>query len=319
MLLVALGSELSANVMQQLTPDEVERLASGIVVTRRLDQEQRRRVLDECSRALAEGADAGGADYAAKLLEKAVGGAKAKEVLGRLTSRGGLDALGWLQGVSAQHLASCIGNERPQLVALVVAYLPPEQAGQLLSALPERLRGEVALRLTTMQPTDPEVVKQLSEVLRGRLSNADATTLTEVGGSESVARVLSNVDRTTEKKIMEYLTEADKELADRIKENMFVFEDIMSLDDRAIQAIVRDVPQDDLRLALKGSPPENREAFYRNMSQRAVDTLKEDLETSAPVKRRDVEGAQARIATIARQLDEAGEISLRQTDEEMIE
>ena len=319
MLLIALGSELSANVMQQLTPDEIERLASGIVVTRRVDSEQRQKVLDECIRSLSEDDAGGGADYAAKLLEQAVGGIKAKEVLGRLTPRGGLDALNWLKDVSALQLASCVGNERPQLVALVVAYLPPEQAAQLLSALPETLRGEVALRLTTMQPTDPEVVKHLSQVLRQRLSTFDSATLTEVGGSESIARILSNVDRTTEKTIMEYLTENDKDVAEKIKENMFVFEDILSLDDRAVQTIVRDTPQEDLRLALKGSPPEARDVFYRNMSQRAADTLKEDLETGGPVKKRDVEGAQGRIAGIARQLDEAGEISIRGTDEEMVE
>jgi len=284
-LLIALGPEAAANVMQQLTPDEIERLTSQIVNLNRVGPQVRENVLSESTKSLAERAMAGGEDFARTLLEQA---------------------------------ALCIKDERPQVVALVIAYLQPDHAAQVLSALPEQLQGEVALRLTKMQPTDSEFIRHIDTILRERVYGEGGEASVQLGGSESAAKILSNTDRTTEKKIMEYLAQTDETIANRIKENMFVFEDILELDDRAVQTILRDVPQEDLRLALKGLEQDQREVFYRNMSQRAADTLKEDLEASGPVKRRDVEAAQTRIANIARQLDEAGEISLRETEEDMV-
>ena len=318
MLLITLGAETSAKVLQQLAPDEVERLASGIVMLKRVDKDVRQKVLSECSNSLLEGGPLAGADYASKLLEQAVGGQKAKELLNKVNS-GGSDAFASLRRMSPGQLAALVSHERAQIVALVVAHLPAEQAGQVVAALPDRLQGEVILRLTTMKPTDPEFVEHVDDILQQRVSEGGGGNLSEVGGTSTVAQILSNVDRSTEKKIMDYLTETDPKVAEEIKENMFVFEDILSLDDRAIQVILRDLPQEDLRLALKGSPEDVRETFYRNMSQRVVDTLKEDLDASGPIKRRDVDGAQGRIANIARQLDEAGEISLRESGDDMVE
>jgi len=253
-----------------------------------------------------------------KILEQVVGGVKAKELLTRLTTGGGAGAFRWLRAVRPSQLAQCIRGERPQVVALVVGHLPPEQAAQVLATLPEQLQGEVALRLTTMQPTDPEVVKRVDDILLQRLASTDSAALTEVGGNDIVVQILNNIDRTTEKKILEYLTETDPSIANAIKEKMFVFEDILSLDDRSIQIILREVPQEDLRLALKGSSENVKDLFFRNMSQRASETLREDLESSGPVRLRDVEAAQGRIANIARRLEEAGEISLRDSGEDLV-
>ena len=316
-LLITLGAEAAANVMQHLAPHEIERLTSHIVNTHHVAPETRESVLSESTIALAERSMAGGEDFARTLLEQAVGGPKAKELLSKLTSAGA-DVFTWLRAVSPPQLASCIRNERPQIVALVIAYVQPDQAAQVLSGLPDNLQGEVALRLTNMRPTDSEFIKHVDRILRERVYGDGSEASIQLGGSESTAKILSNTDRTTEKKIMEYLTKTDEDIANRIKESMFVFEDILDLDDRAMQTILRDIPQDDLRLALKGMGQEQREVFYRNMSQRAADTLKEDLEASGPVKRRDVEAAQTRIANTARQLDEAGEISLRETEEDMV-
>lgn len=317
-LLISLGPEKSSSVLQQLTPDEIERLTAEIVMLKRVDPAMRTQVLDECKKALADGTIMGGADYARVILEQVVGDAKAKELLARLTSGSGVGSFRWLRAVPPQQLAQCIRSERPQVMALVLGHLHAELAAQVLSALPEQSQGEVALRLTMMQPTDPDIARGIDEILMQRLSTIDNATFAEVGGSDAVVSILNNVDRGTEKKIMEYLTETAADTATEIKEMMFVFEDILNLDDRSIQIILRDVPQDDLRLALKGSPDNVKEVFFRNMSQRAVETLKEDLDSSGPVKLRDVEAAQGRISNIARSLDEAGEISIRDSGDDLI-
>ncbi|MCE5200176.1 MAG: flagellar motor switch protein FliG [Armatimonadota bacterium] len=317
MLMVALGADFSSNIMQQLSPDEIERLTAEIVMVNRLDADTRAMVLDECKRSLDEFGVIGGTEYARKLLEQVFGETKAAELLGKLSSDGE-NSLRWLRTVPARQLAQCMNGERSQIVALVLGHLPAEQAAQVLAALPESIQGDVALRLTMMQPTDPDTVRHVAEILLQKLSMTDNAIFSEVGGNKSVVQILNNVDRSTEKKILEYLTEANEAVANQIKECMFVFEDILNLDDRAIQVILRDVPQEDLRLALKGAQENVKNVFFRNMSSRAVETLKEDLEASGPVKLRDVEGAQTRIASIARQLDEAGEISLRDNSDEMV-
>jgi len=317
-LLISLGADVSSSVLQHLTPEEIERLTAEIVMLKRVDQGLRDQVLEECKEALSSQSIGGGAEYARALLEQVVGGAKAKELLTRLSSGGGTGSFRWLRAVPPTQLAQCIRSERPQVAALVLGHLPADQAAQVLSALPEQMQGEVALRLTAMQPTDPEVVRGVDEVLLQRLSTSENAAFTEVGGNEAVVNILNNVDRGTEKKIMEFLSSTDKDTANSIKEMMFVFEDMLTLDDRSIQIILRDVPQDDLRLALKGSPENVKDIFFRNMSQRAAETLKEDLEASGPVKLRDVDAAQGRIASIARALDEAGEISIRDTGEDVV-
>jgi len=317
-LLISLGADVSSHVLQQLTPEEIERLTAEIVLLKRIDPDVRKNVLDDCKRALTDRSLIAGAEYARIILEQVVGGAKAKELLTRLTSGGGAGSFRWLRAVPPPQLAQCIRSERPQVVALVLGHLPPELAALVLSSLPEQVQGEVALRLTTMQPTDPDVVRGVDEVLVQRLSTSENATFTEVGGNETVVHILNNVDRGTEKKIMEYLSKADSKTASAIKEMMFVFEDMLNLDDRTIQVILRDVPQDDLRLALKGATEAVKEIFFHNMSQRAAETLKEDLEASGPVRLRDVEAAQGRIASIARALDEAGEISIRDLGEDVL-
>lgn len=316
-LLISLGAEASSDVLQHLTPDEVERLTAEIVRRKKVPPETRQKVIEECRKALADGSIAGGEEYARRILGHVFGESKAKELLNRLLS-GGVNTVRALRTVPPRHLAQALKSERPQIVALVLAHLPPDHSAHVLSALPEHLQGEVALRLTTMLPTDPEIVQSVEEVLLQQLSSSENAAFTEVGGNESIIEILNNVGRTTEKKILDYLAQVDEQVANQIKEKMFTFDDIISLDDRSIQIILRDVPQDDLRLALKGVPENVKEVFFRNMSQRAAETLKEDLEATGPVRLRDVEAAQGRIVSIARQLDEAGEISLRSSGDDMI-
>ena len=316
-LLISLGEKASSDVLQHLTPDEVERLTAEIVRRKKVPPEIRQKVIEECRKALADGSIVGGEEYARRILVHVFGENKAKELLNRLLN-GGMNTVRALRTVPPRHLAQALKFERPQVIALVLAHLLPDQAAQVLSVLPEHIQGEVALRLTTMLPTDPEIVQSVEEVLLQQLSSSENAALTEVGGNESIVEILNNVGRTTEKKILAYLAQVDEQVANQIKEKMFTFDDIVSLDDRSIQIILRDVPQDDLRLALKGVPENVKEVFFRNMSQRAAETLKEDLEATGPVRLRDVEAAQNRIVSIARQLDEAGEISLRSSGDDMI-
>lgn len=318
-LLIALGSSISSSVLQQLSPDEIERLTGEIVRLKKVSPDIKKKVLDDCKKALGEDSAIGGSEFALEILEQVFGEVKAKELLERVsTGGGGMSAARMLRAIPARQLGQILRGERPQVVALVLGHLPAETAAQVMGSLPEQLQGETALRLTTMQPTDPEIVKNVADLLLQQISGSESAAFTDVGGNESVVRILNNVGRSTEKKIMEYLTGVDEKIANAIKERMFVFDDVVNLDSRSIQTILRDIPQDDLRLALKGSPQNVKETFYSNMSQRAAETLKEDLETSGPVKLRDVEAAQSRIVGIARQLDEAGEISLRNSGEDMV-
>jgi flagellar motor switch protein FliG len=313
---------MSSTVLQQLNPDEIERLTSEIVRQKRIQPQERKEVIDECRSFLVEDAVHGGLEYAKEVLQGIFGETKAVEMLEKAAmgggGGGGLSAGRVLRAIPTRQLAQALQNERAQVVALVLGHLPPDNAAQVLGALPEQLQGDAAMRLVTMQPTDPGVVRNVADQLLQQLSGADNAAFTEVGGNESIVRILNNVGRSTEKNVMEYLTSVDENVANAIKERMFTFDDVISLDDRSIQTIMRDIPQDDLRLALKGAPGSVKETLFRNMSQRAAETLKEDLEASGPVKLKDVEAAQSRIVAVARSLDEAGEISLRGSGEDMV-
>lgn len=318
MLLVALGTKLTAAIMQELTPDEIERLTLEIVQIDHLSNDARNQILEECGNSLKEVGMVGGPEYARRILEQAVGETKAAELLVRVSSPGSGNALRWLRSVPPHQLAQRISTERPQVVALVLGHLSPEQTAAVIAILPKDLQGEVALRLTGMQPTDPEIVNYVADVLLQKLSMTEHAAFTEVGGLKPVIQILNNVDRTTEKNILEYLEKVNEEVANEVKAGMVVFEDILALEGRSIQIILRDVPQEDLRLALRGATEATKEIFFTNMSQRAAESLKDDLESSSPVRKRDVEAAQGRIAAIARQLDQDGEISLREGADEVV-
>lgn len=318
-LLIALGTKLSSSVLQQLSPEEVERIAAEIVRQKKIRPELREKVLEECKLALTDRSAQGGQEYAQEVLSGVFGENKAKELLSRVSVGVSVSGIGRsLKTIPPRQLAALLQIERPQVIALVLAHLPSDHAAQVLSALPEQLQGEVALRLTTMRPTDPDVVNTVAQVISDKAAESESMGLAEVGGEDSVVRILSNVGRSTENRILEYLRKVDETIAEQIRNKMFVFDDILSLDDRSIQIILREVPQEDLRLALKGTPENVKEVFFRNMSQRAAETLREDLEAMGPVKLKDVEAAQNRIVAVARQLDEAGEISIRKSSEDLV-
>ena len=201
-----------------------------------------------------------------------------------------------------------IQDEHPQTIALILAYLSPHQASAILSELPQDKQADVAARIATMDSTSPEIVKEVERILEKKLSTMVSSDFTEAGGIETIVDILLSVDRGTEKHIIETLEIRDGELAEEIKKRMFVFEDIVTLDNRAIQRFLREVDNADLALALKGSSEEVSSVIFANMSKRLQDMIKEDMEFMGPVRLRDVEEAQQRIVNIIRRLEDAGEI-----------
>src|SRR5699024_1131208 len=201
-----------------------------------------------------------------------------------------------------------IQSEHPQTIALVLSYLDPEQSGQILSELPQDMQAEVAKRIAMMNSTSPEIISQVEQVLERNISSSLTEDYTQTGGIEAVVEVLNSVDRSTERTILDSLEIQDPELAEEIKKRMFVFEDIVILDNRAIQRVIREVENEDLKLSLKVASDEVKDVIFKNMSQRMAETFAEEMEFMGPVRLRDVEEAQTRIVSSIRRLEETGEI-----------
>lgn len=319
-LMVTLGPELSANIYKHLREEEIEDLTLEIANVRRVDPETRDFVLSEFKEiALAqEYISSGGIEYARELLEKAFGTAKAEEIIRRLTASLQVRPFDFARRADPAQLFNFIQGEHPQTISLIMAYLQPEQAAIILSALPAEQQVEVARRLATMDRTNPEVLNEVESVLEKRLASFISQDSTSAGGIQSTVEILNRVDRSTEKTIMESLEQTDPELADTIKKRMFVFEDIITLDDRAIQRVIREVESKDWALSLKGSNEAVQDRVYKNMSQRAAAMLKEEIDYLGPVRLRDVEGAQQRIVAVIRKLEDAGEIVVSRGGEDEI-
>lgn len=308
--LIALGPELSAEVFRHLREEEIEQLTFEIATLRNVQPEEKDMVMEEfANMALAQDyISVGGIEYAEKLLEDALGPEKAAEIIQRLTASLHVRPFDLARKTDPAHLLSFIQHEHPQTIALIMAYLHPDQAAQILSALPPDGQVEVARRLATLDRTAPEVLEAVESALEKRLSSLISLDSTQAGGVDVAAEILNRVDRGTEKLIIETLEEEDPELAEAIRQRLFVFEDIVLLDDRAIQQVVREVDSRDWALALKTASEEVSERIFRNMSKRAAEMLKEEIEYLGPVRLRDVEEAQQKIVGVIRRLEEAGEI-----------
>jgi len=250
----------------------------------------------------------GGINYAREILEKALGSSKALEVINRLTATLQVRPFDFARKADPNQILNFIQNESPQTIALVLSYLQFEQAAAILSSLPQEKQADVARRVAVMDSTSPEVISQVERVLEQKLSSTVTQDYTNAGGIESIVQILNGVDRGTERTILDSLEIQDPELAEEIKKRMFVFEDIVNVDDRSIQRIIRDIDNADLQLALKVASEEVRDAVFRNMSKRMSETFKEEMEFMGPVRLRDVEEAQTRIVGTIRRLEEAGEI-----------
>ncbi|KZM54679.1 flagellar motor switch protein FliG [Geobacillus stearothermophilus] len=309
-LLISLGPDVSASVYKHLSEEDIEKLTLEISNVRQVTAEQKEEVLEEFRQlALAQDYIAqGGIAYAKEVLEKALGPDKAMNIINRLTSALMVRPFDFARKADPMQLLNFIQHEHPQTIALILSYLDPAQAGQILSALPQEMQADVARRIALMDSTSPEIISEVEQILERRLSATVMQDYTQAGGIEAVVEVLNQVDRSTERTILEALEIQDPELAEEIKKRMFVFEDIVTLDNRAIQRVIREVDNNDLMLALKVASDEVKEIVFRNMSTRMAETFKEEMEYMGPVRLRDVEEAQSRIVAIIRRLEEAGEI-----------
>ncbi|EEG76528.1 flagellar motor switch protein FliG [Dethiobacter alkaliphilus] len=319
-LLMALGPTVSANILKHFSENDIERISLEIANTTQVDVSSIEDVLDEfllLSQAQRYMLD-GGLEYAQTLLEETLGGKKAGEIIKKLREASQIKPFMFVRKADPKQLTNLISQEHPQTIALILSYLEPQQASMVISELPDEQQSEIARRIAVMDRTSPEVLKEVEGVLKERLSTVVQQDFASAGGIQALVDILNNVDRGTEKLILEELEKDDPQLVDEIRKRMFIFEDIISLDDASIQRIIREVDQKDLALALKGSSDEVRERVFKNVSKRAAEMLREDIDFMGPVRLREVEEGQQRIVSIIRKLDETGEIIISRGGEDAI-
>lgn len=320
-LFITLGSEVSSNIIKKLPEQDIQKISFEIANTVRIKPTLKDTVLEEFVNLnkAKEYILEGGVEYAKVLLSKALGVQRAIEIMdqvGEITQQYRPFAVA--RKADPQQLLSLIMNEHPQTVSLILCHIQSDKAGQILSGLPIEMQSDVARRIASMKSTSPAIVHEVEKVLEKKLSSIIRPDFAAIGGISSLVQILNQVDRGTEKNIIEQLGKEEPELAEKVRSSMFVFEDIIGLDNASIQRIIREVDNKDLALALKGSSEEVGDAVYRNMSKRASATLQEDIEYLGPVRLVDVEKAQQSIVNIIRRLDEAGEIIIARGGEDAI-
>lgn len=309
-LLITLGPEKSASIFKHLKEEEIEELTLEIANTRSVAPQTKEDILNEfyqvclAQQYIAEG----GIGYAKELLEKALGEEKAQSVISKLTASLQVRPFEFIRKTEPSQLLNFIQEEHPQTIAMILSYLSSGQAAMIIGALPPEKQADVAKRIALMDRTSPDVIKEVERVLERKLSSLVNQDYTIVGGVDAIVGILNTVDRATEKHIMESLEIEEPELADEIRKKMFVFEDILLLDDRAIQRVLRDVDNNDLGVALKAANEEVQNVIFKNMSKRLAAMIKEDMEFMGPVRMKDVEEAQQKIVGIIRKLEDSAEI-----------
>ena len=309
-LLITLGPEKSAQIFKHLKEDEIEELTLEIANTRSISPELKERVTNEfyqvclAQQYIAEG----GIGYAKELLERALGTEKAQDVITKLTASLQVRPFEFIRKTEPSQVLNFIQDEHPQTIAMILSYLSAGQASLILGALPPEKQADVAKRIAMMDRTSPEVIKEVERVLERKLSSLINQDYTIAGGVDAIVAILNTVDRGTEKRIMESLEIEEPELAEEIRKKMFVFEDILLLDDRSIQRVLRDVDNSDLGVALKGANEEVQAAIFKNLSSRLASMIKEDMDFMGPVRMKDVEEAQQKIVGIIRKLEDSAEI-----------
>lgn len=317
-LLIFLGPEASGTLFQSLSDPEIEALTIEIAKQRKISTEAKLIVLGEFEHLMMarEFYAEGGLDYAKQLLEKTVGPGKALEILSRMGTSLQVRPFEAARSADPTQLATLIQTEHPQLIALIMSYLQPEKAAMILQSLPPDTQTEIAKRLALMDRTSPDITREVENFLEKKLSTIIGQDLTSAGGIDSLIGVLNQVDRATEKTIIETMEVQEPSLAEEIKKRLFVFEDVVLVDDRGIQRLMKEVDMKDLSVALKGVTDEVKEKFYKNMSKRAAEMLKEEMAYMGPVRIRDVDQAQQRIVAVVKTLEGRGEIVISRPGEE---
>lgn len=309
-LLIALGPEKSSTIFKHLKEEEIEELTLEIANTRSVTPQIKEAVINEfygiclAQQYIAEG----GITYAKELLEKALGEDKAMDVISRLTASLQVKPFEFIRKTDPSQILTFIQDEHPQTIALILSYMSAQQSSMILSSLPPDRQADVARRIAKMDRTSPDTIKDVEKVLELKLSSLVNQDYTIIGGVDAVVEILNTVDRATEKHIMETLEIEEPELADEIRKKMFVFEDILMLDDRSIQRVLRDVDNNDLAMACKSANEQVQNAIFNNLSKRLAVMIREDMDFMGPVRMKDVEEAQQKIVNIIRKLEDSGEI-----------
>jgi flagellar motor switch protein FliG len=318
-LMLALGEEGASEVMKYLGPREVQKLGEAMTNMKSIPQEEVVNVLENFSLIVDQNSSLGldSDDYIRSVLTKALGDDKASSLLNRILGGGGdasgIESLKWMD---AESVADLINNEHPQTIATILVHLERDQACEVLGNFTERLRNDVLLRIATLSGVQPTALRELNDVLTKLLSGSDVLKKQPMGGTRAAADILNFMGGENETSAMEYLKNYDPEMAQKIMDEMFVFENIMEIEDRGIQLLLREVQSDSLIIALKGTSEEMREKIFKNMSQRAAEMMREDLESKGPVKLSEVEAQQREILTIIRRLADEGQITLGAKGEE---
>ncbi len=319
-LLVSLGPDRAASVFKHLHYDEIESLSLEMAKLQQVDPTVTATVIEELAATVQAYVSfaAGGVVYAREVLERAIGPERAAEIIGRLSSVIEMRPFEFLRRTPPEQIVTFLRNEAPQTTALVVANLHTTLAAQVLSHLGEQEQADIALRIARMGETSPDVVKKVEEVMKQKLASIVQQDYSAAGGVKSLAEILNRADRPTERNVLDALTETDEELAAEVRRLLFVFEDIVKIDDRSIQLVLREADQKDLALALRGVSNEVRERIMQNMSERGAQMLLEEMEYQPPQRKRVVEEAQGRIVAIVRRLEEAGVVVLSRGDSDVV-
>lgn len=319
-LLLSLGEKDAAAVLRHLGPKEVQRLGTAMTQLQNVAQEQVEGVVNDflSEASTLTGLGVGSDTYIRKMLVEALGEDKASSLVDRILLGGnttGLDTLKWMD---ARSVADLIRHEHPQIQSIVVAYLDGDQAAEVLSNLSDKQRLDIIMRVASLDSVQPSALQELNNILEKQFSGNAASQTKAMGGVKVAANIMNNLDTSVEGDLMESIRDLDEDLGSRIQDLMFVFADLKNIDDRGVQTLLREISSEVLILALKGADEDLQEKIFKNMSKRAAELLRDDLEAKGPVRVSEVEGAQKEILTIARRMADSGEIQLGGSGEEMV-
>lgn len=318
--LMLMGEEFTSEVYKYLDEEDIKRIGIEMAKIEYIPSEAVKKVLEEANieaRDLLVDVNVTPEEFLRQSLIKAYG-EKGKEIYEEIKKEIGPEIFKKLRKLDPKTIASFLSNEHPQTIAIILVHLDPFLAGQVLQLLPERIRGEVLLRIALLDKVDPEVVKEISDSLEAELQSVGGVLGKKIGGTEKAAEILSHAGRELEDELLTEIEDENPTLAEEIRKYLFTFEDFIKVDDFAIQTLLREISTDDLKLALKGASPEVKEKFFRNMSKRAADLLKEELEMMPPVRITEVEKAQQNIIRTAKKLEQEGKIVLTRGEEEFV-
>jgi flagellar motor switch protein FliG len=320
-MLIALGPEKAASILQHMDDFEVQQISQEMAALRTVPPETTQAVFDELVERVtsSESSGLGGEDFTRDVLERRFGVARAKEILDEVTGNGTHRPFEFLRSTPPEQVAQFLQEEAPQTVAIVIASLPTSVAARVLAELPKEIQAEIAMRIATMSETNPLVVRDLEIAIKDKLSVILDQELTAAGGVQSLAEILNQAGRSTERHVLQAMAESDLSLAEEVRQRIFTFDDIVTLSDRDIQILLRDVDQKDLAIAMRGVDENIQDKILGNLSERGAQMLREDMEVMPPQRKNVVDEAQSKIVRAARTLDDAGTISIRsQTDEDEI-